>query len=378
MKKLLIFENHEKHKKKEIIIGLKIKNISHSGNHVFVKKIKNPKSSIKNHISITNINFDTKLYAQECTTKVSYRKTKDLHIKNLAYIQKNGKGINNDNPELYGSDELNEYEKNMDELSWRIILSPENSNVDLNTLTKEFIKKLEEQTGYKLTWIAANHYDTAKHHTHIIINGKDKNGKEIHFRPEMIKNLMRTYSKQICTQMIGYKTENDINENLKDKIFSNSYTRIDRVIERFEKNGKIDNSYLEKDYSKTITDRLDYLLKLGLGQYNKAEHSYILNQNWKDELKIYGKYNTYITGFNYANVTPENYYLHNVNENGNIKGKLIKKFIMQKDSNNFAILLKQENGKVAYVPLPFYPNNCKINDNIEITIENKKTYVNRI
>lgn len=379
MKNMSVFEEYENEKKKDIEIGLKVKNISFTRKKDFMKIPKRKSFSKKTSINLINpLMPKNKIFLQECITKVSYRKTKDLHFKNLEYIQKEGKGLNGEKPELFGSDSLEDYIQNMDDVSWRIILSPESSQVELNTLSKEFIKKLEEQTGYKLSWIASNHYDTAKHHTHILINGKDKNGKQVQFRREMIKSLMREYSKKICTDMVGYKNLNDINRKLEEKVNINAFTQIDRLIEKHLKNGKINRNYLESDKAKIINDRLDYLIKLGLASYSKTEQKYSIKENWKEELIKYGKYNSYLEGFNYAMVTPEDYSLHDVRRDGPVKGKIIRKFIMQKDSNNFAVLIKKKNGKVNYVPLPYYPEDCHVNDEVEIKTENKKMYVNKI
>ena len=44
---------------------------------------------------------------------------------------------------------------------------------------------------------------------------------------------------------------------------------------------------------------------------------------------------------------------------------------MQDNSNNFAIVLKKADNKVVYVPLNFYPENCKIGDRLEVKIKDK-------
>lgn len=54
----------------------------------------------------------------------------------------------------------------------------------------------------------------------------------------------------------------------------------------------------------------------------------------------------------------------------------MKIYTMQKDSNNFAVVLKTREGKGLYVPLNFYPEGCFTGDDIKIETRNKKTYIN--
>ncbi len=376
MRNLDIIQSKKLH---ELEVGVKAKKIKFTGKKQFSQKTKktfliapkkfnNPKS---------NLNYKNKKYLQDCTAKVSYRPTMEAHLKNLEYIQKEGKNINGGKPELYGNCTLEEYKEKMVEKNWRIILSPNSNDINLNLLTEEVIKKIEQHTGYKLNWVAANHYDTAHHHTHILINGIDKNGRDVFFPPEFIKSVIREYSKKICTNMIGYKTENDYEKKLKNNVSSNYFTQLDKTIQKYQNNNIVGTEYFKNKYSNLITDRLQYLISLNLCSYNKNTKQFTLNNNWEEELRKYGKYNTYLEGFSYANTTPENYYLHNIKENGNIKGTVLKRFTMQKDSNNFAILLKTEDNKVAYVPLPFYPRDCFNGDTIEISNNQNKINIKK-
>lgn len=69
--------------------------------------------------------YDYKSSKQNCTFKVSHRYDKALNKKHLAYIQKEGKGLNGSDPELYGA-KPESYEQRMGKLHYRWIISPEN------------------------------------------------------------------------------------------------------------------------------------------------------------------------------------------------------------------------------------------------------------
>ena len=342
-------------------------------------KSKRPKSHP--HKTFSSHSHQSKIL-RDCTTIVSYRgpngKTskadaKGLHLKNLEYIQKEGKGWDGKKPELYGSDNEQDYIKNMDELSWRIILSPESNDVDLKIMTKQFIKKLEDMTGYKLTWVAANHYNTLHNHCHILINGKDKNGRIVKFTTrELIKEVMRENARECVTNQLGYKTEFDINEGYEKMCEKLYFTKLDRMIkEKLDDKNIMDLNFTKKDKTPYIINRIDFLLKNKFCTFDKKKGNLIFKQGWDEELKKIGKYNTYLDGYNYAHCTPDNYSLHLPSKDGNVEGILLKKYIMQDNSNNFAIVLKKADNKVVYVPLNFYPENCKIGDRLEVKIKDK-------
>lgn len=300
---------------------------------------------------------------QLCTAIVKFRKEKTLHKKNLDYIQKEGKGLNEGEPTLYGSEEnLQTYEQNIDDVSWRIILSPENQEVNLDTLTKDFISSLEKTTGFKFSWIAANHYDTEHKHTHILINGKDKLGKKIIFQPkELIKTQMREYAQNICTTLVGERTETQIEKYKEQNISKDRYTDLDKEIEKKMINSKI---YTTNLLTERLQKRIAHLAKLNLCTFNETEKTYTFEKGWQESLKVYGKYNSFLEGLKIAQVHPSLYELKNLQSNEKVSGIVLKKFTLQ-NSNNFAVVLKEKDGKIKYVPLGFYPK-CQNGDHIQI------------
>lgn len=366
-----LYINMESIKVNEIDAGIKLKQ-----KRIKVKKEKSiyvkPKSKKKTTQLFSSSKYELKTQKmQDCIIRTSFRKEKDLHKKNLEYIQKEGKGINGEKPLLYGSETEEEYKKNMDEKSWRLILSPGRNDTDLTMFTKEFIQHLENETGYKFHYLAANHYNTPHHHVHILINGKDKNGKNVEFSKDMIKILNREIARNILTQMHGNKTQKELREEYYESIKKTYFTKIDRMIEKYLDVNILQKTYLKDANEPLITKRLDFLEKLNLAIWDNNNGQYILKKEWKEQLKMFGKYNTFLSGFAYSGVSRDKYHLHEINKDGAIEGILIKKYIRQDDSNNFAVMLKTKNGHVSYVPLNFYPENIHKGDLIEIKQKDK-------
>lgn len=367
---------------KSLKVGVEVKRTFHK--RIYETKLpkakKSKKSLFKQTFSKSAKNFyfpDTKDRRQFCTTKVSFRKTKDLHLKNLIYIQKEGKALDGTKPILYGSDTEGEYKSKMDEQSWRIILSPKNNDVPLELLARKFIEKLERDKGYKLSWVAANHYDTNHHHVHILINGKDKHGKRVNFLPkEYVKEVMRNHARDLCTSFVGGRSDDDITKEYEECIEKQSLTILDKRIKKYiDENNLLNKNYLNDRYANIINDRLDYLEKNNLCKWSKKNLNFSFTDGWDEKLKTYGKYDTYLDAFNKSGAEEKDFYLHDLKKENSIEGKIIGKYTMQKDSNNFALVIQTKENKVAYVPLPFYPKNCFIGDTIKIE-KNEKNRAN--
>jgi hypothetical protein len=299
-----------------------------------------------------------KAYTQKqfCTFKASYRYDKDLHTKHLAYIKREGKGKEGENPELYGADPEN-YESRMAKLHFRFIISPENQNVDLTLLTKEFINRLEFRTGYKLDWVATEHYNTGKKHSHVLINGFDLLRRKIKFSPDEIKQIMRESLRDICTDMLGPRTDKERLASNRAQIVSNTYTQLDRDIV----NILGESNYLSLYKSHTAAEgslyykRLLHLKELGLVRYDPQTEQFIFLDNWQEQLRTYTRYNTFLEGLEFVDVHPSQYRLHTVSKDGPITGKVVKKYYMQDNSNNHAVILETSPKIYAYIPLENAP-----------------------
>jgi hypothetical protein len=314
----------------------------------------------------------TRTQKQFCTFKASYRFDKDLHAKNLSYIQREGKGRDGETPALYGADPEH-YESRMAKKHYRFIISPENQNVDLTELTKEFISRLEYRTGYKLDWVAAEHYNTGKKHTHVLINGFDLHRNKIQFKPEEIKHLMRESLRDITTEMIGPRTPQEQQASRRAQTVSNTYTQLDRDIALLLDDHNQMSLYKSHtaEMGSLYYKRLLHLQKLNLAQYNPDSEQFILAPNWQEELRQYSRYNTFLEGLDFLDVHQSQYRLHNVSKEGSISGKVIKRYFQQDNSNNHAVILETAPNLYAYVPLDNAPT--KIPDGGNVKIEYNKT-----
>jgi hypothetical protein len=270
---------------------------------------------------------------QFCVFRAKHRYDKILNKKHFDYIQRKGRGVNGSTPELYGADPDN-YENRMSKLHFRWFISPENQNIDVKLLTEEFIRRIEWEKGLRLDWVAADHYNTGIKHSHVLINGFDLDRKKVQFDREELSNIYRETLRDICTDMVGYRTLEERQAAYQKQTTSNTYTQLDR---------QLYNNIIEKDFislnelsrlknNELLHKRLLYLKDLNLVSYNSSSNRFIFKENWKDLLNIYTKYNTYLEGLYFTKAHPSHYSLHDINYLGPVKGKIVKKYFMQENS----------------------------------------------
>ena len=229
---------------------------------------------------------------QRCVVKTRYSSSLAAHkVQIEKYLVREGTDKEGNAAELYGSD-IGEYKKNMVDKNFRIFLSPENGrDVDLTALTKSFVKRLELDTGYKVYWEAANHYNTDHPHSHLIINGKDKNGRDVEFSRDFVKSFMRENARNICTAMVGGRTMQEIAQEKEAALTTNRKITFDQKI-KDQMKGTL---YVDLDGIKdksAYVKRLDHLKKIGLAEFVGGK--YKLHHKWEDILSTSGRYNCFL------------------------------------------------------------------------------------
>jgi hypothetical protein len=283
---------------------------------------------------------------QRCAVKMQYSKNMKAHLKQInEYLIREGTGKDGKGAELYGTP-TEEYRAHMASKNFRIFLSPGSNTVPLETLTKTFVKKLELQTGYKLCWAAANHYNTAHHHAHILINGVDKEGKDVFFPRDLVKSLMRESARDICTSLIGARTRADLALERRAALTANRYTYLDEQIKTFAVEGKIDCGKMPKDRERHAA-RLDHLRTLGICKWEDG--SYVLEAGWEETLKTAGRYNAFLDARSrYADGSKVRLYTGDM---GAKRGTVAKIYTTDDLSDNHAALLEASDGKAYFIPL---------------------------
>jgi hypothetical protein len=288
---------------------------------------------------------------QKCVVKMHYSNSSEAHRKQLEeYLVREGTDRDGSRAKLYGTN-LEEYRENMVDKNFRIFLSPQSDKINLKDMTEKFVKKLEQQTGYTLYWQGANHYNTAHPHAHLLINGKDKNGREVEIPRDIVKTFMREYARDICTSQIGYRTAYEIAVEKEKELEAPRFTKLDKKIKELGGDSSlVYTSQIYVDRERTLT-RLENLRKLGMCTY--VDGAYQLSPSWDEDLRANGRYNTFLKArseLQYADPSKLKVYS---GEHGIITGKVTKIYRTDDDaSDNHAVVIEGLDGKTAYfVPL---------------------------
>lgn len=284
-----------------------------------------------------NFHFNPNSTQQFVVFKMSYSKSMDAHNKYVGnYIKQLEKENVKEKPEIFGTP-ADEYEKNKVAKHFKCSISPDNPNVDLKLLTKEFIKRLEYLTGYKLYYQGAIHKDTSHKHSHICINGKDKDGKEVYFPKGMIKTTMRDILSHVSTLMVGERTPQDIEHYKHKQIYSKRWTSID------DKLSELGNDISKKTLPLQWQQRLSFLESLNLA--NSENDIVSLNPEWKEVIIATGRYASFFEEYQNQNGKLSLY------DGNGIKGKVVKVLTFDRtESSNDALIVEQGDNRV-YVPI---------------------------
>jgi hypothetical protein len=310
---------------------------------------------------------------QQCIAKCRKGKSITGHRRFIKeYLPQENKNRVKEKPELFNTDiadkdYLDEYSRAMTGRHFKFIISPESPRVDIPALVKTLVKRMEKITGYSFYWMAAVHTDTDHPHTHLLINGKDRDGKTVDFTNLFITQTMREMSRQICTELIGKRSSEEIRASLSQSHKSYRHCHIDESIHLYEKilsekDGVYETQARARD--DIMQNRLAFLSSLGLAKKAENEKNlFYLEKGWRKKLKAMGRYNSFLKARSELSVSlPYRMELY-TKETGEVSGRITRLYRMNDEENwNHAILIENEKLRKAwYVPLYFEPEDKLLN-----------------
>ena len=287
---------------------------------------------------------------QKCTVKMQYsKKSIEAHRFQIDnYLVMEGKGLNGSTPELFGTNS-EEYRKNMVPLNFRVFLSPGSGDVDLNSLTEKFVEKFERQIGKQIYYQAACHYNTAHEHSHLLINGVDKKGREIWIPRDVVKTFMRENAKNLCTMQLGYRTQENIDREKEQELYAQRKTKLYNKIEDLCVGQRVSLGGAVHDKERILI-RLETLRKMKLCTYENG--GYTLKKGWKNDLEANTKYNVFLKAREKLKYTDPSLMKVYSGSDGLITGKVTKIYKTDDDeSDNHVVILESTDGKAYFIPL---------------------------
>ena len=117
---------------------------------------------------------------------------------------------------------------------FRFIVSPDDAleMPDLKGFTRELVGQMEKDLGTRLDWAAVDHWNTEHPHVHLIVRGVRDDGENLVISRDYIKEGMRDRARDLITQELGPRTDQEIRLSLEKQIEAERWTNLDRQLAR--------------------------------------------------------------------------------------------------------------------------------------------------
>jgi type IV secretory pathway VirD2 relaxase len=154
---------------------------------------------------------------------------------------------------------------------FRFIVSPEDSArlADLKPFIRDLLAQMERDLETKLDWVAVDHFNSGHPHTHIVIRGRDDQGRDLVMARDYIAHGVRARAQALITLELGPETELERTQKLFNEAGQERLTRLDRSLLARAKDGiLVVTTAEERDpVQQTLRiGRLRTLERLGLAQ----------------------------------------------------------------------------------------------------------------
>jgi type IV secretory pathway VirD2 relaxase len=204
----------------------------------------------------------------------------------LRYIQRDGVTREGDPGELYSADLDAADGKaflercNGDRHQFRFIVSAEDGAEypDLKPYVRRLMTQVETDLGTKLDWVAVDHFNTERPHTHIMLRGVDERGQNLIVAREYIAHGFRERASELVTLDLGPCTTREIEDRLRHDVGQERLTVIDRRLRRRMDVERVVTSASRNPFRQSLAaGRLRNLAAMGLadelggGRYRLAD-----------------------------------------------------------------------------------------------------------
>jgi type IV secretory pathway VirD2 relaxase len=140
---------------------------------------------------------------------------------------------------------------------------------DLKPFIRDLMVQMEVDLDTKLDWVAVDHFNTGHPHTHIVIRGRDDEGKDLVMARDYIGHGVRARAQSLITLELGPESEVERIQKLFNEVGQERLTRLDRALVARAKDGVlVVTSEQEQDTVQRAlrAGRLKTLQRLGLAE----------------------------------------------------------------------------------------------------------------
>ena len=287
----------------------------------------------------------------------------------LSYIQRDGVTREGRPGELYGRDTDRAdgaafIERSADDRhQFRFIVAPEDGAQidDLKAYTQRLMAAMEKDLGTKLDWVAVDHFNTGHPHSHIIVRGRDDQGKDLVIAREYLTQGIRERAEALVTLDLGPRSDLEINAQRQAEVEQERLTSIDRYLRRdADENGLVLAGHHDPLNQALRAGRLAKLGALGLA-IDEGEGRWRLRSDIEATLRQLGERGDIIKTMHHEltarhmEAALADSVIHERTADGQppvpITGRLLTRGLADEHSDRHFVLLEGTDGRVHYVDI---------------------------
>jgi len=250
---------------------------------------------------------------------------------------------------------------NGDRHQFRFIVSAEDAieYQDLKPLTRRLMFQMEQDLGTKLDWIAVGHHNTGHPHTHIVLRGKDDQGKDLIIAREYLSRGMRERAAEIVTIDLGPRTDHEIQSRLRAEVEQERFTGLDRgLLREMEADGAVRSGRDQDSFRQTLrAGRLQKLRRLGLAE-EVSSGQWRLDQGLESVLRRMGERGDIIKTLHQEltraqiDRNPMDLVVHDGEEIRNrVIGRIVARGLADELSDRHYLIVDAVDGRVHYIEI---------------------------
>jgi len=160
---------------------------------------------------------------------------------------------------------------------------------DLKPMIRRLMTQAEKDLGTKLDWVAVDHFNTGHPHSHILVRGKDDQGKDLIIAREYITKGLRQRAVDLVNLDLGPRTNREIMRSNLREISQERFTGIDRrLLRAVDAEGLVSSHHRDGVEQSLRAGRLATLGRMGLAD-KEQRGRWRLAQNLEPTLRAMGR-----------------------------------------------------------------------------------------
>lgn len=125
---------------------------------------------------------------------------------------------------------------------FRFMISPEDAAhlQDLKQTTRELMVQAERDLETKLDWVAAEHWNTAHPHVHVLVRGRTDAGEDLVISRDYISRGLKDRAESLVSLELGPRSEQEITADLLRQVETERWTPLDELLVGLSKDHRVD------------------------------------------------------------------------------------------------------------------------------------------